>query len=138
MRKKGFTLVELIISLTIFAILLTGIIYALGIELSTWKRIANASEKQQIENLILARITRDIRCAAQIFPASNPDRLSLKIGSDTIEYSFTNAKVKRKKNNYSSYLSIEGDIQALSFSYPATNLVEVRLDDIKTQIYMRN
>ena len=138
MRKKGFTLVELIISLTIFAILLTGIIYSLGIELSTWNRIANAAEKQQIENSVLARITRDIRSATQILPSSDPDRLSLKIGSDTIEYSFANAKVKRKKNNYSSYLTVEGDIQALAFSYPAGNLVEVRLDDTKTQIYMRN
>ena len=138
MRKNGFTLVELIVSLTIFALLLGCMFYAFGVELRFWDKIVMKSEKQQIANIVITRMTQDIRSAAKILAGSNSDKLLLMVGSDTIEYSLTNDKVRRKKNNYSSYLTMEGDIEQLSFSYPTAKLVEINIDDYKTRIGLRN
>lgn len=138
MRKSGFTLVELLVSLLIFTILLGGIIYAFGVEYKTWKRIVRAHEIQQIEGAVLLRITRDIRSASEVLPGSYSKLLRLKIDADTFEYSLANKKVKRKKNNYSSYLTVEEEIQQLEFSYPEEKLVELNMNGRKTNIYLRN
>ena len=136
--KRGFTLVELIVSLLIFSVLLSGIFYALSTELRFWQRVVTVAEKQQIANAVLARMIRDIRGAKEIAPGSNNNKLILKTGSEQIEYSFSAGKVKRKKNNYSSYLTTKGDIQSLAFSYPASKLVEVQLGSNKTKAALRN
>lgn len=137
-KRKGFTLVELLISLIIFSMLLGSMFYALSVELDFWRRITNAGEKQQIANLVLIRITRDIRSATKILPTSNNYKLLLKIGSDSIEYTFFNRKVRRKKNSYSAYLTDKEDLQALLFSYPSAKQVEIELDGFKTKAFLRN
>ncbi len=138
MKRKGLTLVELLISLTILSMLFGGMYYALGVELSLWKRIVSASEKQHIANLVLARVIRDTRSASEILPASNNQQLLLKIGTDSIQYRLLNQKIRRKKNNYSAYLTDKGDLQTLSFSYPTTKEAEIALDGFKTRAYLRN
>ena len=138
MKRKGFTLVELIVSLTIFSLLLGSIFYALKIELGIWKRIVGSAEKQQIANMVLSRIVRDIRSAKELLPASTNQKLGLEIGSDTIEYDLLNHKIRRKKNNYSAYLTTQGELEELSFSYPKANLVEIKVEGFTTQTCLRN
>lgn len=138
MRRHGFTLVEMIVSMTIFAMLMAGIFYAFSVEFNLWKRIVNAAEKQQIASMVLTRIIRDARSAKEILPSSSSSMLMIKIGSESIEYSLTNNKIRRKKDGYSSYLTDAGDIQALSFSYPAPKQVEIKVEDFKTKVSLRN
>lgn len=138
MKRNGFTLVELLISLSILTLLSGAMYYALGVELNLWKRIVGAGEKQQIANFVLTRIVRDARSASQIFPASNNQKLLLKIGPDSIEYTLINQKIRRKKNNYSAYLTDKGDLQTLSFSYPNAKQVEIKLDGFKGMASLRN
>jgi prepilin-type N-terminal cleavage/methylation domain-containing protein len=138
MKRNGFTLVELLISLSIFTLLSGAMYYALGVELNLWKRIVGASEKQQIANFVLTRIVRDTRSASQILPASNHQKLLLKIGPDSIEYTLINQKIRRKKNAYSAYLTDKRDIQILSFSYPASKEVKIKIDKFETRASLRN
>lgn len=137
-KRKGFTLIELLISLTILSMLSGAMYYALGMELNLWKRIVGASEKQQIANFVLTRIIRDVRSASEILPASNHQKLLLKIGSDSIEYTLLNQKIRRKKNAYSAYLTDKRDIQLFSFSYPASKEVKIKIDEFETRASLRN
>ncbi|KPJ66705.1 hypothetical protein AMJ44_08010 [candidate division WOR-1 bacterium DG_54_3] len=137
-ERKGYTLVELIIALSLFATLLGGIFYAWGVELNFWKRAVASVEKQQIANMVLARIVSDIRNAEELLPASDDHRLLLKIGSDAIEYSLVGQKIRRKKNSYSAYLTSEGELKALSFSYPDARLVEIKVEGFMTRTALRN
>jgi prepilin-type N-terminal cleavage/methylation domain-containing protein len=137
-RNRGFTLVELIVALSLFAMLLGGIFYAWGVELNFWKRAVASVEKQQVANMVLARIVRDIRNAGELLPASDDHQLLLKIGSDTIEYSLVNQKIRRKKNSYSAYLTSEGELKALSFAYPDARLVEIKVEGFTTRTALRN
>ncbi len=138
MKRNGFTLVELLISLSIFTLLSGAMYYALGVELNLWKRIVGTSEKQQIANFVLTRVVRDARSASKILPASNNQKLLLKIGPDSIEYTLINQKIRRKKNAYSAYLTDKRDIQILSFSYPASKEVKIKIDEFETRASLRN
>jgi len=137
MNKRGFTLVEIIVSLSIFAILLSSMYYIFGVELRLWQRYITASEDLQISNMVMTKITRDIRAADKIISSSS-DQLSLKVETDTIQYSFSKGKVKRKKNSRSSYLTTKGDLSALSFASLSDKLVEIKINDFSTKIVLRN
>jgi prepilin-type N-terminal cleavage/methylation domain-containing protein len=136
--RRGFSLVELIVSLSIFAMLSVSILYVFGSELKLSKKITGISEKQQLVNAVMDRISRDIRAACAILPSSDENKLVLSAEADSIEYSLINEKVRRKKNNFSSYLSDTGDIKALSFAYPLSRMVEVDLDGSLTKFMLRN
>lgn len=136
--RQGFTLIELIISLIIFSIFLSGVLYSFNVDLGFWRKTVAQCEKEQITGFVLARITRDIRTAKAVLPGSDRDTLQLQVGTDIIEYSISNNKVKRKKNNYSSYLTDVDDIKNLSFSFPGPGLVAVTIADLSTTIYLRN
>ena len=138
MKRRGFTLVELIVSLTIFTILLSGMYYAFGTELSFLKRMLGSCENQQISNMVLSRMAQDIRSAEDILADSDETTLLLKDGDSTIEYSLKNQKVRRRKNNYSSYLTDKDDVKALSFSYPEQKLVRITIGEWETQASLRN
>ncbi len=76
--------------------------------------------------------------AKEVLPGSDQDTLQLQLGTDTIEYSLSNNKVKRKKNNYSSYLTDVDDIKNLSFSFPGPGLAAVSIEGLSTTVYLRN
>lgn len=135
---RGFTLVELIISLSLL-LLLCGSFSAVFVkEARLAQAIALLSEKEQIKNFVFEKIKSDIRAAREILAASNKDTLSLKIDSDLLEYSLVNAKVRRKKNSASQYLCDSQEIKNLSFLYSGGKLVTVELDDFIANVALRN
>ena len=138
MKKNGFTLVELLISMAISVMLIGGMLYAFSAEFSLWKRIVAASEKQQIANMVLSRIIRDTRSADKILTASSTSALSLKVRTESIEYSLADNKIRRKKDGFSCYLTAAGDLAKLSFSYPGAKQVEIEVEDIKAKALLRN
>lgn len=130
--RQGFTLVELIVSMTLMVILAGGMLFSFGQGLRSWKKVARCSERLQIENIIAERITSDIRCATEILTGSGSQEIFLKIDSDLVSYKLVEHKVKRM----SAYLTCEDEIKKLSFSYPSPGKVQVMLDDFawKTSI----
>jgi prepilin-type N-terminal cleavage/methylation domain-containing protein len=138
MKHNGFTLVEMLISLTVLFIALGAIFYALSAELRLWDRTAASVEKQQVLHLLLSRINLDARSASEILPASGPRALSLRVGGDTIDYTLSEGKVKRTKNRSAAYLTTEEEIKEFSFSYPTANLIVIKIDGLTTKVFLRN
>lgn len=138
MGKKGFTLVELMVSLSIFSLLLGTIFSVFGNDLNYLMKSISRSEKQQIANMVLLRITSDIKQAREILSSSSCSVLALNMGTENIEYSLTENKVKRKQGGYSMYLTDKGDIQSLSFSYPSKKMAGVKIDAFNVQAHLRN
>ncbi len=136
--KKGFTLVELILSLVILSMLFGTMYFALGTQLRLWQKIVSAAERQQVINAVLTRIVNDIRAAREILPGSDYQALSLKIGEDVVEYALIDQKVRRKKNGSSSYLTEREELPALSFSYPDIKRVKIEVDGLETGAALRN
>jgi prepilin-type N-terminal cleavage/methylation domain-containing protein len=125
--RRGFTLVELLISLTLLAMLLGGLLYALCGGLRNWRKISGRAVTLQIENIVAERLSSDVRGSA-IMTGSTSTELFLQLGPDTVSYKLEAGKVRRKKGSSTAYWTSQGEIKALTFSYPAANQVLIGLD----------
>lgn len=137
-RRPGFTLVELVIAMSLLTILLGGLFFALGHGLRIWRKVAREVDRQQISNLVAERICRDIRAAGEILPSSSSEEVVLKIGSEVISYKLVNSKVRRKKGSSVAYLTSEKEVGALSFSFPAAVMVGISVGGFSTHVSIRN
>lgn len=138
MNKKGFTLVELVISLSLMVMIIGITTFAFGQAIRTWRKVAWKSECLQVANLVMERICRDIRAASEISQASSSKELILKIGSETVSYQLVNFKVQRQKGRSVAYLTNEREVENLFFSYPEKDLVEVGVGGFTTYASTRN
>lgn len=138
MKGRGFTLVELMISLSILSVLAGSMFYAFGVELKFWQRLTANMIDQQMINNVMTRVVSDIRSAREVIYSATGEDLILLVGQDRIEYSLINQKLRRKKNNNSSYLTDVGEIAAFSVAYPTTRLVEVQINNDRTRTFLRN
>lgn len=135
--KKGFTLIELIISLTILTLVMGSSFYLLGTVLKSWNKTSKQTENLQIAQLVLDKISRDIRNAKGIKSGSSASELILDYGTKTVSYLYQNSKVGRKETKV-DYLTDVDDIKSLSFAYPKPKLVEINLDSWEVSILCRN
>ena len=137
-HRSGFTLVELLVSFALTALLLTTLFYTFGQALHSWKRCVLKNEVQQAAGLVANKIICDIRAANQITSASSYE-IGLKIESDIVSYQFINNKVGRKINNGSiAYLTSENEINSLSFSFASSEAVIVSLEGYACYVSKRN
>lgn len=136
--KKGFTLVELLVSMAIFLVLLGTVYASFQLALKHWKQLADKSQRQQIICLVMERMTTDIRQASAVLPTSNSEHLNLSIGADTVEYLFASRKVGRRVNGRTAYLTDDDEIRTLSFAYPSSRSVACSLEGNSTVVALRN
>lgn len=135
--KKGFTLVEMIVALTLMTALVGGLLYSFGSGLRNWRKIGNQASSLQIKNIIAERLCNEIRGSA-IINSSTSEEIVLKIGPDVVSYKLESGKVRRKKGTSTAYLTSENEIKTLLFSYPDETLAGVIIDDISFYVYGRN
>lgn len=115
-NKKGFTFVELIIALTIFAIIALGIYSTFSTGLTTYKRSEGAGRLQQEARWALDRMAKELR-----------DAVIYNFGADEEESSFSGERDKI------SFLSLVYDpsakvsqIKRISYSLEIPDYGEVR------------
>ena len=126
--KKGFTLVEAIIALSLTALILTIIFGALGAGVRSWRLVVRKNTLAQIETNVAERLTEDIRSASAILSGTTSKEVFLKVGSDTVSYCLVGGKVRRRAGSWSAYLTSEGEIDRLSFNCPGPGLVQIGLN----------
>ncbi len=127
MNKKSFTLIEIIISMMIFSIILSSLI---GFLLKTKKiHITNSAA---INNFLESSLTadflsREIKSCNLVSSSSTQNKLILIKGADIITYENIGNKIKRNKNTFGQYLTNDGVIDKVSFSYPKDNVVRIEI-----------
>jgi prepilin-type N-terminal cleavage/methylation domain-containing protein len=136
--KKGFTLIETMVALSLTAIFLAGAYYALGIELNFWQRLADRINSQQAYEAVAQRLLGEIRGAAEVLPGSSQTELKIQLGADQLTYSLAGGKVRRQKNASAAYLTDDGEVSSFLFSYPTAKLVEVIIDGRTLTAALRN
>lgn len=137
MKSRGFTLVELVIALSLSAVLLAGIFFSFGQGIRNWRIIARSASNMQIKNLVAERITSDIRAAREVSAGSSSEEVVLKNETETIGYKLVDRKVRRRKGASGAYLTSEDEVRKLFFAYPAAGVVEVKLDDFAWKAAVR-
>jgi len=130
-NKKAFTIIELLIGICISGIILIPAFHILSSALLAIKIAARSSAGFQHAQWAMTTITSDIRAADCINPASTEKRLVISSGPDIILYEFTSGKIKRSVNSYGQYITPDGAIKELAFSYPFEG-------SVLTKIYQSN
>lgn len=138
MKRQGFTLIEMIVALTLSVLVLSAGTFMLSSYLRTYHKLNAALEKNQVKQFTLNKIISDIQFAEGINKSSGPDLLILNLKDDTLRYDYFNQKVRRRASKSTAYLTEPGEISSLSFSYPKPGLVTISLDKIITGAYCRN
>lgn len=129
---KGFTLIELMIGVSL-SLLITGtIVFSMVHMTALQKRIALSASSSGNALSALGSIGMDIKSASEISPYSDENRLILCQGPDIISYEFSSGKVKKTNNGYVQYISADGKIKSLRFSYSPSGIVSIFMCPEKT------
>ena len=138
-KRKGFTIIELAIALSLSAVVMLAIAYSLSVFLRALDKINADVEINQVSSMILGRISFDVRSSDGIAPFSTSKQLVLKVGPESVVYDQSKSKIRRQKSGYAAYLTAGENIGELSFGYPKEGLVKISLGDkFNTMAYVRN
>ena len=137
MKRSGFTLIEILIALTLASLVFLAGFLMLSTFLKTYNKLSFDVDLLQIRQYVLTQMTREVRSADSI-KNSTAAILVIKNGTSTIQYELTAGKVRRKKDASSAYLTEAGQVKKLAFSYPTTGMVIIALDDLSTGAFCRN
>jgi len=121
--SKAFTLIEMLIAAAMISVICTTLFY---FALSTTRLISRSSDlakSMQSIRFIAGRISSDIMQSGGAGTGSNPSKLV--IGS--ISYEFREGKIRREEGSEVYYLTIEGEIKGLKFSYPSSKLIGIEI-----------
>jgi prepilin-type N-terminal cleavage/methylation domain-containing protein len=124
-RKGAFTLIELMISSTIACLLMTIMLFSLFTMLRAKDTIGREIDSLDSARYTIYRISSDIRNSKGVGPGSTDDKLVLAYDGKDIFYDLANGKVRRSVGASSSYLTEEGRITRLVFSYPSAKLIMI-------------
>lgn len=95
-KKNAFTLIELMMSISILAIIMVAVGIALNASVMNYEANRDISEAVIKANQAISRITADLRCAKAV-QTSEPNNICSMIASDgitTITYSFDQSQSK--------------------------------------------
>jgi len=136
--KKGFTLVEMLISLSLMTLIVGVIIFSFGQSWKLWKTIAAKADKEQIEGIISQRIASDIRSADEILSTSSSQEINLRSGTELTSFKLEAGKIRRKRGASVAYLTSDGEIASLSFEYFNPQKVRAWVDNSSFEVFGRN
>ena len=124
-KKSAFTLIELMISSSIACLLMAAMLFSLFTMLRAKDTIGREIDSLDSARYTIYRISSDIKNSKGVEPSSTGDRLVLAYDGKDISYDLVSGKVRRSVGASSSYLTEEGRITRLVFSYPSGVLVMI-------------
>jgi len=125
--KKGFTLIELLIASSLGVAVLSAALLSGMSLIRSYSAIERALEASSSARISLFRITTDARNALEIKTASGADKLILDMGGKEVSYDLNLEKVRRSVDGTASYLTEQGRVKSLKFSYLSPKLVRISI-----------
>ena len=120
-RSNAFTLIELLIATAMISAITISIFYFAFSSIKVIFRATDQSKALQAVRFVASRISSDIMQSSGLSIGSGPDKLVI----GNITYEFRESKVRREEGSDVYYMTTEGEIKGLKFSYPASKLVKV-------------
>lgn len=137
--SKAFTLIELVIATALISAVSVSIFYFAFSSIKLMFRITDLSSSDQAVRFAAGRISSDIMQSSGPSAGSGQDKLVI----GNITYQFLENKVRREEGSDVYYLTTEGEVKGLKFSYPASKLVKVAITpkyggEYYMDVYARN
>jgi len=137
--SNGFTLIELLIATAMISAISISLFYFAFSSIRLMFRTIDLSNADQAVRFTADRISSDIRQSSGAGTGSGPYKLV--IGS--ISYSFLDNKVRRQEVSDVYYLTTEGEIKNLRFSYPSSKIIKIDITpkyggEYYLDVYARN
>ena len=135
MNSSGFTLIEMIVALSVSLCVFAQILF-IGhkINAECGRRCKQAWRAVSINNALTV-IQNETRNSLGILPASDGKRLVLDRGTYSLLFEFVSGKIKRAKNSSVQYLTDDGEMSSLAFTYPAPAIVCVTAKGMSAEIF---
>jgi prepilin-type N-terminal cleavage/methylation domain-containing protein len=121
--SKAFTLIELLIATALISAISVSIFYFAFSSIRLMFRAIDLSGSGQAVRFTAGRISSDIMQSGGPGAGSGPDKLII----GDITYEFRENKVRREEGSDVYYLTTEGEIKGLKFSYPPSKLIRVEV-----------
>ncbi|MBU0687801.1 MAG: prepilin-type N-terminal cleavage/methylation domain-containing protein [Candidatus Margulisbacteria bacterium] len=136
MNKKGFTLIEILVSLTLFSLILSSTFLILKTPSMFWNRFVNKMAAFEVVSSVSGVIMRDIWEAINISVEEGGLRLILiDSGYSQIQYELVGGKIRRKKGGSSSYLTYDEQVDLLEFEDLGDGLVGFKLGVSTAEVF---
>lgn len=123
MKRRGFTLLELLISISLLVMISSAIFYAFSSTFHNWRQVTRRVEVVEQRSALGQMLLEEVRAAKSIDPASNQSRLVLQTGNGTMVYAFQAGYLTRNGEK----VSLAGVLKEVLFSYPRPSLVRIVL-----------
>jgi prepilin-type N-terminal cleavage/methylation domain-containing protein len=131
---EGFSLIELLLALTLSTILMLSFSYAISTALALWQTHSRDSARLMDAAFVLNQISREVWQARAISSASSANRLILDSVTDSLFYDFYQGMVRRSKDGKAaSPLTDKNRILGLSFNYPSSKRVWITVQILTGQ-----
>lgn len=133
-KSKAFTLIELLVATAMASAICVTIFYFAFSSIRSMSRAMDLSGSQQTVRFVAGRISSDIMQSSGAGTGSAPGKLVL----GNINYEYMNGKVRREEGSDVYYLTTEGEINALKFSYPSAKLIKLEITPKYGGVYYFN
>lgn len=122
-KSNAFTLIELLIAVAMVSAVSITVFYFAFSSIRLMSRAVDLSGSGQTARFIASRISSDIMQSGGAITGSNSDKLML----GSVTYEFLAGKLKREEGGDAYFLTVEGEIRDMKFSYPSPKLVRVEI-----------
>lgn len=114
--RKGFTLIEIMVALTIFFIILSSSFLLLKNAERFWRKFADKMASFEVVSSVSGVISNDIRETKLVSVEAAGQKLVLiDIDDNEIQYELVSGRIRRRKGGSSSYLTYDEYVEQLTF-----------------------
>jgi prepilin-type N-terminal cleavage/methylation domain-containing protein len=122
-KSKAFTLIELLIATAMISAISVSIFYFAFSSIKVIFRATDQSKALQAVRFVAGRVSSDIMQSSGASAGSTSGKLVI----DGISYEFRDSKVRREEGSDVYYMTTEGEIKGLKFSYPSSKLIKIEI-----------
>ncbi|MFH0886835.1 MAG: prepilin-type N-terminal cleavage/methylation domain-containing protein [bacterium] len=123
MNRRAFTLIEVLVSITIFMLILGIAVYSFFGVYRMWKDYSLVLYYEENISSIAGQLISDIHISSKIESSSDIDNLILDTDDGVISYYYSDGALKRKGQN----IAVADCLDECRFFYPNADMVQVEI-----------
>lgn len=134
--KKGFTLVEILIAITLSFIFIGSAFFFLGQIYKSGEKNSKFSEKIVFERSLLDDVSKNARFGTAFTVSTN--YLEIKTPKNSVSYLFKDGEITKTQGKSSYIMNPQEKISSLAFKREKKNFITITLGSLETGVFLYN